>query len=194
MLSLPLVSLRRSFHSGYQNRMLNTKRNILITGPPKVGKTTLIKKICERLKNFQLKGFYTEEICEDGKRRGFRLKSLDGREAILADIGIKSPYKVGRYKVDKEGFERFLSEIDLVPKEGRWFIIDEIGKMECFSRLFIDKVNELLNSNCPLICTVAMKGGGFIKEVKERKDIVIFRLTESNREKVLQEIITLLSG
>jgi nucleoside-triphosphatase len=174
--------------------MSQTKKNILITGPPKVGKTTLIKKICESLKNAQLRGFYTEEIRQDGKRRGFRLISLDGREAMLADTGIKSPYRVGRYRIDKEGFEKFLSEIDLVPKKGRWFIIDEIGKMECFSSLFVEKVKELLNSSCPLICTVAMKGGGFIKEVKERKDVIIFRLAETNREKVFQDIITLLAG
>jgi nucleoside-triphosphatase len=174
--------------------MSKTKRNILITGPPRVGKTTLIKKICERLKGIQLRGFYTEEIRQDGRRRGFKLISLDGREAVLADTEIKSPYRVSRYRVDIKGFERFLSELDLTLAEGRWFIIDEIGKMECFSDIFIERVTELLNSNCPVICTVAIKGGGFIKEVKERKDAVLFRLAESNREEVFQEILSLLQG
>ena len=44
---------------------------ILLTGPPGVGKTTLIKYLCEQLGNCS--GFYTEEIREGGKRIGFNI-------------------------------------------------------------------------------------------------------------------------
>lgn len=45
------------------------KKNILITGLPGVGKTTLIKKLTEALKDFYPVGFYTEEIREGWERR-----------------------------------------------------------------------------------------------------------------------------
>ena len=45
------------------------KKNILITGLPGVGKTTLIKKLTEALKDFDPVGFYTEEIREGWERR-----------------------------------------------------------------------------------------------------------------------------
>ncbi len=48
--------------------------NILITGPPRVGKTTLIKRLFEELTHHHPVGFYTEEIREGGIRKGFRSK------------------------------------------------------------------------------------------------------------------------
>ena len=76
-----------------------TKNNILITGLPGIGKTTLIKKLSEELRNFHPVGFYTAEIREEGIRNGFELISLDGRKGLLSHIDIKSPYRVGKYKI-----------------------------------------------------------------------------------------------
>ena len=41
------------------------KKNILITGLPGVGKTTLIKKLAEVLNDLNPIGFYTAEIREE---------------------------------------------------------------------------------------------------------------------------------
>jgi Cdc6-like AAA superfamily ATPase len=54
------------------------KKNLLITGLPGVGKTTLIRKLSEELKDLHPAGFYTQEIREEGVRKGFELISLDG--------------------------------------------------------------------------------------------------------------------
>jgi len=81
------------------------KKNLLITGLPGVGKTTLIKKLSEALKGFHPIGFYTEEIREEGVRGGFELIDLDGRRGLLSHRDIRSPYKVGQYRVDIKGFE-----------------------------------------------------------------------------------------
>ncbi len=48
-------------------------RTLLITGPPGVGKTTVIRSLAERLKDRRLGGFYTAELREGRERRGFRL-------------------------------------------------------------------------------------------------------------------------
>lgn len=40
------------------------KKNVLFTGLPGVGKTTLMKKLIEALNLFNPVGFYTEEIRE----------------------------------------------------------------------------------------------------------------------------------
>ena len=68
------------------------KRAVLLTGKPGTGKTSLIK---EALARTQVKagGFYTEEIRVAGTRQGFRIVTLDGREAILAHVRISSPYR-----------------------------------------------------------------------------------------------------
>ncbi len=58
----------------------SVKKNLLVTGLPGVGKTTLIKKLSEALKDFHPVGFYTEEIRERGERKGFELISLEGKK------------------------------------------------------------------------------------------------------------------
>jgi nucleoside-triphosphatase len=83
-------------------------KKFLITGRPGAGKTTLIKKAAGMLQPFHPVGFYTEEIREQGVRVGFQLVSLDGQTRVISHVGIPGPFRVGKYGVDIEGFERFL--------------------------------------------------------------------------------------
>ncbi len=165
-----------------------TKKNLLITGLPGVGKTTLIKKLSEALQSFHPVGFYTEEIREGGVRKGFELMSLEGKRGLLSHKEISSPYKVGQYKVDIKGFEDFLGSISFFNPSTRLIIIDEIGKMECLSLRFQKILKEILDSEKWVITTIALKGSGFIAEVKERKDVELFEITRKNRDSLLKEI------
>ena len=112
-------------------------KHILITGSPGIGKTTLIKRLFEEAAVLHPVGFYTEEIREGGIRRGFKLVGHDGREGILSHVDISSRYKVGKYRVDVTGFDRFLDTLKISESNSGLVIIDEIGKMECFSRKFL---------------------------------------------------------
>jgi nucleoside-triphosphatase len=167
-----------------------SKKNILITGLPGVGKTTLVKKFVEELKQFHPVGFYTEEIREKGTRKGFDLISLDGRRGLLSHIDIQSPHRVGKYKVDVKGFGAFLGSIPLLNLSTRLVIIDEIGKMECFSERFKECLTACLNSEKWVLATIALKGGGFIEEVKRRHDIKLFEITQRNRDSLLLDILS----
>ena len=166
----------------------STKKNLLITGLPGVGKTTLIKKLSEALQSFHPVGFYTEEIREEGVRKGFELISLEGKRRLLSHKEVSSPCKVGQYKVDIKGFEDFLSSISFFNPSTGLIIIDEIGKMECLSLQFQKILKEILNSEKWVIATIALKGSGLIAEVKERNDVKPFEITKKNRDSVLKEI------
>ena len=165
------------------------KRNILVTGLPGVGKTTLIKKISEELKHLHPVGFYTTEIREEGMRKGFELISLEGRKGILSHINIKSPYRVGKYKVDIKSFEDFLDSIPFFHSLTPLIIIDEIGKMECLSEKFKKILNDILDSEKWVIATIALKGSELIAEIKKREDIKLFEMTKSNRDSLFSEIL-----
>ncbi len=164
------------------------KKNLLITGLPGIGKTTLIKKLSEALKSFHPVGFYTEEIREGGERKGFELISLEGKRGLFSHKEIRSPHKVGQYKVDIKGFEDFLGSMAFFRPSTRLVIIDEIGKMECLSLQFQKILKEILDSEKWVIATVALKGSGLITEVKERQDARIFEITRKNRASLLKEI------
>jgi nucleoside-triphosphatase len=171
--------------------MMLAKQNLLITGLPGCGKTTLIKRVAGELKRFHPVGFYTEEIREGGVRRGFELASLDGRKGILSHIGIESRFKIGRYRVDISGFESFLDSIHFLDPANHLIIIDEIGKMEGLADKFKRLLDEILNSDKPLIATIAQKGGGTIAEIRRRSDVRILEITRHNRDSLLPEILAL---
>ena len=166
-----------------------TKKNILLTGLPGVGKTTLIKKLSDELFALHPVGFYTEEIREGGVRKGFDLVSLDGRRGLLSHVEIESPYRVGRYRIDVKGFEDFLDSITFFAPETSLIIIDEIGKMECLSPKFRRLIKEILESQKMFVATVALKGGGFIEDIKKRDDIRLFEITQKNRDSLVSEIL-----
>ncbi len=86
----------------------------LITGNPGVGKTTLVQKIIKQMASVNMPGFWTSEIRGTESRLGFELQGLNGGRRTLAHVEINSQHRVGRYGVDKDGFEKFLAKLDLL--------------------------------------------------------------------------------
>ena len=161
---------------------------ILITGMPGSGKTTLFKRFVEELRYLKPVGFYTAEIRKHGKRRGFRLNSLDGRTGILAHVDFQTGYRVGKYGVDVAGFEAFIEPLTDRVTKGGLVMIDEIGKMECFADGFRKIIKDIINSDTPLIATIAQKGGGFIAELKNQPHVQLFKLTRENQDILFDQI------
>jgi len=167
-------------------------KNILICGPPGVGKTTLVKKILENI-NLRAGGFYTEEIRENNRRVGFKIISLDNQEGILAHISIKNSRRVGRYGVNIYDLENIgVKSLSQALRDDDLIIIDEIGKMETFSDKFKDKVLDCLNSEKFVLATIGIGGDKFISKIKERKDIVLFTINIENRDRLIDRISSLI--
>jgi len=167
---------------------------ILLTGLPGCGKTTAIMKIIASLEREKVAGFYTQEIRDNNHRKGFRWKRLDGAAGILAHIDIKGRFKIGKYGVDVADFEKAVVPfLDTERTNAKLFVIDEIGKMECFSEKFVAVARRLFASDKSVLATVARKGAGFISEVKNYPGTQLFKLTRENHDKTIDEILQLLS-
>lgn len=164
-------------------------KNLLITGIPGVGKTTLIRKLASQLDDHNPVGFYTEEIREKGIRQGFSLVSFSGERGILAHVNIAGRQRVGKYGVDMAGFEDFLERMPFFEESTKIIIIDEIGKMECFSQKFKTLLVRILDSGKIVLASIAQKGGGLIGEIKLRGDVIIFEITLGNRETIAGDIL-----
>ena len=167
-------------------------KNILICGPPGVGKTTLIKKILKKI-NLRAGGFYTEEIRGRSNRVGFKIISLDNQEGILAHINIKDSQRVGRYGVNINDLENIgARSLEQALKNDDLIIIDEIGKMEVFSEEFKEKVLDCLSSKKIVLAAISMVGDKFISNIKRRDDIILFKVTKENRNKLIEIMSSLI--
>ena len=166
------------------------QRKILLTGAPGCGKTTAVRQLADLLKAIRLAGFYTAEICDGNRRVGFQAHTFQGQQSLLSSIHHKSWVSVGRYGVDVLGFEKLvLPELQRDPNSVDLFLIDEIGKMECFCPRFVEAMNALLDLDVPIIATVSLHGKGLIQEVKQRNDVEIISITPHNRDSLPKLIL-----
>ncbi len=161
---------------------------LLLTGQPGIGKTTVLRATARKLPNFTLVGFYTEEIRAGRERRGFRLVTFDGAEAIIAHVDLPPP-RVSKYGVDVAAIDRFVFTLSETSDPSAVYLIDEIGKMECLSAAFVDATRRLIDSGRPLVATVAQRGGGFIEDVKRRRDVEVWPVTRATRDTLPDRIV-----
>jgi len=169
-------------------------KNILITGNPGVGKTTLIQNIISKF-NISAGGFYTSEVRdEEGKRWGFKITSLDGNESIMASVEIVSKYRISRYGIDVASIDCVgVTAIKEAIKHNDFIVIDEIGRMELFSKKFQDAAIEALDSPKIVFGTITAKDITFTKKIKERQDTKIITLTRQNFPEIETYIERLIS-
>ena len=156
---------------------------LLLTGRPGVGKTTVVRRAAELLQGRRISGFYTAELRDAaGRRRGFEAVLFGGGRSTIAEVGLAGPHRVGRYGVDVAVIER-LAEATLRPAAGAdFYLVDEIGKMECLSGRFVRAVEELADSGALLVATVARWGGGLIADIKRHPGAEVREVTAANRE------------
>ncbi|MEM5790813.1 MAG: NTPase [Candidatus Aenigmatarchaeota archaeon] len=153
---------------------------IFLTGKPRAGKSTIVLKIIDFLKNKKVKvgGFITPEIVESGKRVGFYVKNIFSNEMeIFASVDFKIGPRIGKYGINIGAFEKIaLKAIDFAIQNSDVIILDEIGKMEFLSKEFEKKIYELILIEKPLIATLHRN---FIKKFKDFGEII--EVNEKNR-------------
>jgi nucleoside-triphosphatase len=169
--------------------MSREPRALLLTGAPGTGKTTVIQKVATALSERRLRGFVTGEIRRAGHRVGFELTTLSGQRGTLAHVDIESRHRVGRYGVDVAALDGMVDQALALDDATDLYLVDEIGKMECFSPRFREVVHRLLGSGRTLVATVALRGSGFVAEVKSRDDIELWKVTRETRDQLPDRIV-----
>jgi nucleoside-triphosphatase len=165
------------------------KRAYLLSGEPGCGKTSAIKQVLARAGK-SAGGFYTEEMRESGVRRGFRIVTLDGRHAVLADTDAGGPHRVGKYGVRVENVDTVaVPAIRAAIRDRDLVVIDEIGKMELFSEGFREAVLAALGSGKKVLGTVMSSPHPWADGVKRRPEVEVVTVTRANRDEVVEGVL-----
>ncbi len=170
-----------------------SKRVLLLTGNPGVGKTTVIMKIADVLKKreFNVGGMISREVRENNVRVGFEIIDLNSlKRGWLAHINQKNGPKVGKYHVNIKDLNSIGAEtIVYAVEKCDVIVIDEIGPMELFSQKFKQAVKKALNGEKLVLAVVHGKAKDpLINEAKKREDAETFTFTMENRDKLPEEL------
>ena len=167
--------------------------NILLTGEPGIGKTTAIRKIVEDLEPNTVRGFLSYEMREKGRRVGFAIETLSGKRGTLAHIDLNTGFRVSKYHVSVEDIDSIIiPELIEARQSHNLIIIDEIAKMELFSKLFAPEVRKCLDTS-RVVGTIQNRRGPFLDEVRQRADVRILELTLDNRDEIPRMVSSLLN-
>lgn len=165
---------------------LHGRKNVLLHGLPGSGKTTLVERLVQKIP-YPKRGFYTREVRERGRRVGFKIVTLDGKEAWLAKRGKGYP-QVGKYRVYVESFEKLAVPTIQEVNPDEMMVIDEIGKMELFSKSFQEAVLKVLDSEVPVLATVGYGLIPFVENLFTREDAVFAEVTPETRDHLVDRV------
>lgn len=192
-------------------------RHIFLTGPPGVGKSTLVHRVLQRLQETSgiqpLGGFWTAEVRDArGERAGFDVHTLGGggsssgtaarqhapQQGPLARIAPPGQNPrgamVGKYKVDLPSFERLALPHLRDTGDAGLLVIDEVGRMELLSRAFFPAVRAVLDSpRLTVLGTIPCPkpDGGQLREVSElssRPDVQVVVVSRANRDSLVDSL------
>ena len=163
-------------------------QKVLLTGRPGCGKTTLIKRVVEKLPQ-AAGGFYTMEIRERGERIGFKIVTINGKEAVFAHVNFDTSQRLGKYGLDLRVLESIGTEaICTAVRARRLVVIDEIGPMEIRSAIFCNVVNETLNTRSPILGTITARSFPFTDAIKKRAAVTMIEVRRSNRDQLMSDL------
>jgi len=163
-----------------------------ITGEPGVGKTTLILRLYEKLKEngIECDGFISKDIREGNFRVGFIILDLKTKEtAILASKrpDFEGP-RMGSYTINIKGIDEVaVKALERAFKSNCLIICDEIGTMELFSENFKRFIEEILRSKNDLLATLHRKHTYYVEMVKTDEKELLF-LTRNNWNSIFETL------
>jgi nucleoside-triphosphatase len=170
---------------------------IVITGEPGIGKTTLVKKLVKALGDRAI-GFWTEEVRDPKtrKRTGFKVVSTEGKSLLFASKTFTSKHLVGSYGVNVQRFESVALPVleRAIKEKDKVVVIDEVGKMELFSKPFRELVRYIVRSpSMRAVLTIPVRDvHPLVAELRRLEGAVLIELNKENRDSLLEDLLDLL--
>ncbi len=165
---------------------------IAVTGPPGVGKSTLVQK-CAAASGFLVGGVLAKDKRFKDRRIGFELVDLaSGATGMLADESGSGP-KLGKYRVHLDELEKIGAKAVEDAINCDLIVVDEIGPMELSSRRFVLAVEKAIASPKPML-VVLHEWSSHPLAKKIRGTFRLMVVTRKNRDALVYDIVKALKG
>ena len=179
---------------------MEPRKAIFVTGRPGVGKSTLVRKVSDRLKarGYRVGGMLTAEIRRSGVRVGFAIVDLEsGCRGVLAHVEQRTGPRIGKYRVNLKDLDSLgVNSIERAIERADVILIDEIGPMELKSKNFFRVLKKAVDSEKPLLATVHYRLKNRILQTlaldDDRAELVEINL--DNRDRVADQILDSLNN
>jgi nucleoside-triphosphatase len=127
---------------------------------------------------------------KENNRAGFMIITIpSGKTALLAKKNLPSPHRVGSYGISLKDLEDTgCRAIQKALDSARFIVVDEIGKMELFSKEFQRLIIEAMESPVKFLATIMERSNAFADWVKSRGDVQLIHLTRENSEQVFVKV------
>jgi nucleoside-triphosphatase len=170
-----------------------------ITGLPEAGKTYTLLKVIEMLENSETKigGMITKPMFKKDKKIGFEIVNWMTKEKmVLARFNPDMDIESEQFDVEIKALETIgVKAITQATEEADIIIIDEVGKLEVESDVFVSAVKAALETDKPMILTLHKKSRNpLLQDIRRRDDVRILEVTPVNRSLLPYKIIRLMSG
>ena len=173
--------------------------NILVTGEVQIGKSTVIDKVLDMLKQ--------EYSLNIGGYRGIRNTIKEG-DNIRFSFDIKpikdnSLYRILEHKtidgkndvkIYSESFEEYSVKLKEDLENCDLIILDEIGFAEKNSPKYLGVLKEVLDSDKIVFGALKKKNCSVVNSVAARDDVTLFTVDKDNRDYIYNDIWKILDG
>lgn len=177
------------------------RKNIILTGLPRSGKSTLLLNLLERVSGRKT-ALVTKEILEEYNRVGFAIctpfsfDSINSISSIIAHVDFPKTYHVSKYGVNVDEIDfwarKYLEYLDKICRDysGEFTtninFLDEVGQMQLFSEEFKKLTQKILyNQQTSILTLSSVYSDDFTDIIRKRRDIILLEVTPENRNKLL---------
>jgi nucleoside-triphosphatase len=163
-------------------------KNILIQGPPRVGKTTVVQKVLSMVK-VRCGGFFSQALTRDFYTN-FRLVTVEGPNRSVSSQELLRRFDIpGLVGFNLEDLESFGNpSLARALETATVVVIDQLGTLETQSEKFRRVVTQVLDSPKICLATMTLSNEAYLEAIRTRPDVTSYEITRANRSTLAEEI------
>ncbi len=159
-------------------------KNILLTGEPWCGKSTLLWAVIQWIR--QKQGILTKQVVDlQWIRTGFELETTEWIHYPLASKTEQTSILFAeKWYIQPQGLQEVIK--DFKRNIGDLLYLDEIAPMQMYTPWFVEFTDRLLDTTNPLLWVIKYDDTDYpyIQKAKSRKDVLVLTLNDQSRQSI----------